>query len=394
MKYYIAESGVSLYTDKLLHKLAVDYGHQVVGREEADAILVSIEDITSINRIYREGRNSKVPVIAGGHLAKISAKAMSVYADIVWVGHAFEFFEIKSYQDILDSPYSFTGNGEVCTSRKIQWDLCPIIRVNRSQYYIWGGVGCKNKCKFCVTSWTEPHINRYKNTGQINGVKARVPNKGQLHLISNEYDDVPTGKVGDMTMRGFLELRRTGKNRLIRIGIEFPNERTRATAGKPIKDEEIIEAIKLAERLKFELQFFMIGGIDEKEDWLHFTDLIPESKQMAPRIFIKITNFEPQPKTPWFSRQPVDPDKYVDAAFTSELYYRIADKNKRVRMNKTKYPAHAIWRACMTAVENEEEYKRVYKQRENKNMEDIYKMYMDMKPWERDFDYIKSSYIE
>jgi len=95
-------------------------------------------------------------------------------------------------------------------------------------------------------------------------------------------------------------------NQLIRVGIDGMSERLREKAGKPIKDDMIIEYFtRLIERGHVQFKTFFIFGYESEtiEDFQCFERLmnrlfmIPMHKNVSLRI--KWTPFVPQPCTPF-----------------------------------------------------------------------------------------------
>jgi hypothetical protein len=397
MKYFLQRNNKSLYVEDLLISVCIKNGHAITEKpDQADAILLSIEDITLISKIKKTKQNHPDKVlIVGGHLAKIAAKAMSIYSDIVWVGHCYEFFECKTIEEIKAHKSSYCGYGDVFMSTKIDWNINPVVKVNKNTYYYWGAVGCKNKCAFCVTSWTEQNEKLDAINSRCVKIKKKLKEGSALKVISNEYEKTVQGRVQSMMMLDFLKMKRKGRNEFIRIGVEFPTAELRRKYGKPFPDDCLSASIKKAELDKYELQFFLIAGLCGREDWARFVEQIPPSSVMSPRIFLKFTNFEPQPKTPLFKKsQPINPENYINSEFTTKMYYDIAEKNKRLRMNKIKYPAHAIWRCMMTCVFDEQEYERVHALKNEKNIDVVYNEYLKMEPWKKDFTWLHTGYNE
>lgn len=396
MKYCILSRPKPFYTEKLLRHLATLYGHEVVETvDEADAVLISIEDITNIGRIEKAADvvNGK-PIIAGGHLSKVAPKAMAVHADYVWIGHAFEFFQLQTLGGVADSKHTYYQGkrGATTISWKIDWDKCPVMQIDARRFYVWGGVGCSRSCAFCLTSWTERHAVRPRLGRITSGAKKQIGSRGSIKVISNEYSEhVGDDLVQDMLIADLIQsVNPNGRRKLIRVGIEFATEENRKAHGKPATQAQIQKALQVAARNNYDLHMFMIAGIDTIEEWRAFFAAIPEDDAMTPRIHFKWTNLEYQQKTPlWSSVQNVDFDRYMGRSFTDEAFRTMAHRNKRVRVLPIKYPAHAVWRMIMSNVSDEGEYRAAWAARSVKDMDEMVAMFYDFKPWRNDMSMIE-----
>lgn len=388
MEFLIEQVGKKkMYTELLLEYLVKQYGHQLTQGLNS-IILVSLCDVVDIFAL--EKIRSKHPnsyIIAGGHFAKIGFKVASLFADFVWLGHAFDLFSCKTWQEIVGHSACYAPwKDNVLASTRIDWSQCPIIQTDKRRFYVWGGVGCRNKCSFCLTSWTEPHQERPGVDKLVEKSRHKIGTRGSVKLISNAYStDLEDDLVQDMILRDLLKVVSNNKRKLIRCGVEFATEQSRKKHAKPIKDYEIKEAIKKAEKLNIDLQLFLIGGWDDIQDWYNFLDIIPVSDQLKPKVYLKWTNLEYQQKTPlWKYVQNINPDYYLDSAFTDWFFRKAAHKNKRIRVLPVKYPAHAIWRLCMSNAQNMEQYKECKKAKNEKDMIKMIWLFNRIKPWSND----------
>lgn len=385
-----------MYTEKLLLHLIKLNKHELI-LDKDSVVLFSICDVTElpfIEKLKQKYPNNKI--VVGGHFSKIGAVAISLFADAVWIGHGFEMFEQKSFEDILahESCYFKGKNIDVYCNYNIKWNQCPAIQTDYSRFYVFGGVGCKNKCSFCVTSWTEPWENRPGINHVQNSVKKHVGKKGSVKVISNAYDtEMSLDLVQDMLIKDFIQAKKFKKGALVRCGVEFATDETRRKNGKPVKESEIKAAFDVALANGVDLHLFMIGGIDKKYDWYKFIENIPEGDVLKPRIFLKWTNFEAQQKTPlWATCQQLNPDNYISSIDTDSFFRIGAHRNKRIRIMPVKYPAHAFWRIMMSNVKNIDEYKQVLTLKNEKDMDTVYAMFQKLKPWENDISFIKTYY--
>lgn len=397
MKYWI--EGLQkkwMYTEKLLLHILKRKGH--AHALDSDSIIIaSLCDVTDIPKLAKlRARYPDNKILAGGHFAKIGVVAMSLFADAVCVGHAYDMFNCTSWGELCELPCVFTGDRgkQIDVSYNIDWRLAPVVQTDSKRFYVWGGIGCKNKCSFCLTSWTEPHIDRPGVKTVAARAKKQIGHKGSVKIISNAYSpSLGDDLVQDMLLKDLLRVRSNTKRKMIRCGLEFATTASRKRNAKPITDEQLRRAIAHAGDLNLDLHLFCIGGYDRIEDWDCVLDAIPESDAMSPRVFFKWTNLEYQQKTPlWRHVKEIDFDRYLDASFTARFFRKAAHKNKRVRVMPVKYPAHAIWRICMSNVQDMEQYKIVEKAKNVKDMEEIKRLFATIKPWENDLGFVRTRF--
>jgi hypothetical protein len=394
MRFWIEQpEKKQLYTAKLISHLIREYGHEEKLADDS-VILASLCDVTELPWLGKlRQKYPKNRIISGGHFSKIGANAMLLHSDLVWVGHIFTLLKCKTYDEVLTCGAAYAKLGQGCKADyEIEWSKCPAIQVDPKRFYLWGGVGCKNKCKFCLTSWTEPHEARPNIEQVVCKAKRQIGKKGSLKVISNAYSDkLGDDLVQDMLLRDMLKIRDNKKRKLIRCGVEFATEEMRKKNGKPISDIEITSAINHAREMNFELQMFMIGGLSTWAEWMSFIELIPEGDDMKPRIFIKFTNLEYQQKTPlWQECQSANFGNYLTTQFSKDFFATAAHKNKRVRVLPAKYPAHAIWRMIASNVRTHGEYNAAMKLKNNENLGEITQAFIAMAPWKNDISNIKT----
>ena len=390
MRFYVESiTGKMLYTEKLLQHLVRAKGHEL-GLERDSVVLASVCDVTDLPALERiRDRHPSLPLISGGHFAKIGYRVMGLHSDAVWLGHVFELLDCSSLEEAMATTACYVP-GEtkhLRPSKRIEWRLCPAIQIDKRRYYLWGGTGCKGKCSFCYTSWSEEHRERPGLDKLVARTQSRLGSAGTLKVISNAYStDLGDDLVQDMMLRDLLRVRSNSKRKLIRCGVEFATEASRKRHAKPIKTEEIRAAIRHAERLGLDLQLFLIGGWDTRGDWEQFIhQAIPESDALKPRVFLKWTNLEYQQLTPlWRHAAQLDPERYLDSSFTDWAFRVAAHKNKRIRVLQVKYPAHAIWRMCMSNVRDMGEYRDAKRHRNVKDMGRILELADRIRPWEHE----------
>jgi hypothetical protein len=249
--------------------------------------------------------------------------------------------------------------------------MAPMVRTSKKRVYYWAGVGCRNKCRFCLTSWTNrAQTNSEKN---INAVERKSPYS--VKFICNETQHDPKkSTVQDMLM---IDVAKGVKlnSKLIRVGVEFATEETRKRYGKSITTKQIKAGIIQANRQGKDLQIFYITGINTYEEWMEHINKIYcyMQKDLRPKIYLKFTNLGYQQGTPLFKeRYDINIDNYFGGEFTKTIYDKVRMTNQCVRTFMLKYPAHALWRTGASLAITENQYE-VYKKL--KNSKDLDLMY-------------------
>ncbi len=275
------------YTISVLRHLMCVNGHEIVDdAAEADIVCVSVCDISQAAFVEKIRTAYPNKVIAVGGHAAIYYRLFGLFADIVNIGQGFEFFECHSIDEIRALPCVWTRDKDgqtIHSSKKINWPLVPIANVTNQQRYYWGAVGCKNKCKFCMTSWTNPH--QQNSPTSVKRVLEKYPN---ATIVTNDSDDVPSRMTQSIMLVDFLQ-KPLKKYSVYRIGIEFATEASRKYYGKPFSDEQFRQAIARAVQYGVRLKLFCIGGINEKDEWDGLYNSIQPIYQKG-NFEIKMTN--------------------------------------------------------------------------------------------------------
>jgi len=250
MKFFLyktLDSDNTAYTFAVLKKLIRVHGHELIeDRDQADMILVTICDIDEIQLLIRARRENKEgkPIAVGGHVC-FNYKVVALFADLVNVGHGFEFFKCQTVEEMKALPCVYYPGkpGKITPSELMEWHLLPLVQKSKKTYYYMAGVGCKNKCAFCYTSWT----NRLQKNSEIRVQKAyhSIPKGASLMIIANEYDGTHVKvPVKDMLLKDFIKLTSKTAN-IVKMGLEFATPETRKRVGKFFTDEEFLYILEL-----------------------------------------------------------------------------------------------------------------------------------------------------
>lgn len=380
MKYHLIISKVGetvQYTEAVLKKLIADNNHKLVDPIDADIILVSICDITEIKLLKQTREKYPKKIIVVGGAISFFYKTLILFSDIVNVGQGFEFFECQSLEEIKALKCTYTGNEtHITPSVKIEWKKSPIVQVAKKLFYYWGGVGCKNKCSFCLVSWCNKHESNYPLI--FNSAKKAI-GKNSLKIISNEEEGSIETKeaIKDLMLTTYLNSKKTPNCRIIRIGLEFATEKNRKENGKYFTDQELFQVMHRAKVENKMLQFFCIGGLDTREEWIDLFQRIPEQYELNPKIVFKFTNLEYQMHTPLYKKRfELKKENYLDNDFNLKLMKLNRYRLGRMRTLPIKYPAHAFWRMGTSTSIARDQFDLFWELRNCKDLEILYQAYM------------------
>jgi radical SAM superfamily enzyme YgiQ (UPF0313 family) len=293
---------ITTYTFELLKHIAIKYGHEIVDTpEKADLSGISLTSFFEIDqlRIFRN-KNQNGVIIAGGHACN-NPSALLRYADYVCLGQCFELFrDCQNISDIKEKEY-IVHRGKLSGqySDYINWDIIPCVQIGKNSYSYLYSMGCRNKCKFCLTSWA----NKYQvnpNKSRALRIRRKIGNK-QLYLITNDFDSGVTvnRSVSDVRIKEYIKNPKSFEGiKLLRLGVESPSESTRKWLSKPIKDDHLIEFFRLTKRQNQRVNIFMMAGFNSQEEWESFSELLDQDYDGKAKIGVIINYFDPCALTP------------------------------------------------------------------------------------------------
>jgi len=271
------------YTITVLRCIAVAKGHTITRMQECDVIGVSVCDVSEIKFLKKiRDMYPHKKILVGGH-ASVYFKLFLIYADAVNVGHAFEALSCASWDEIVSLPCVATGAKETITSSNfIEWRLFPLANVTKKQQYYVGGFGCKNKCKFCLTSWTHQHTTNPFAENVLRRQKT-------VTIVSNDSHHIQDRMTQSMMVKDFVRKKILKKYAVYRLGVEFATERSRSKYGKPFSDKEFLAIFTQYLKWGARLKLFCIAGINTHDEWHRLFSMIPSIYQKE-TIEIKFTN--------------------------------------------------------------------------------------------------------
>jgi hypothetical protein len=332
------------YTLSVLRHLAVKYGHQIVNSiPAADAILYSACDPRDFFALKKVAEQShKIPIIVGGHAA-VYWKLWLLAADCVYLGEAWDFFQCSSLEEIFALPcvaISPRREYPIIASHKVLWRDVPMANVAKRQKYYWGGIGCKNKCKFCLTSWThKPQTNPY-----VANVQQKHPN---VTIVTNDSASTIHRMTQSMMVKDFLA-GPLKKYAVYRLGVEFATEETRRKYGKPFSDDAFVSIFEHAARYGARLKLFCIAGIDQIEEWEALFEKVPH-RNRTETCEVKFTNLTVEMFTPLseIARDVFDPKKLLTSAIVRQFVLKQRKHIWALRPMPLLSPVDTLRRMCL-----------------------------------------------
>ena len=330
-QYFESRSRFLSYT--VVAKALMDAGHEVVPTDDrCDAVLFSICDVTEFRRLARCRRDHRGKTLVVGGAFAFNFWPCSLVADGVWVGEVYDMAACRTVEELLGSPHCYTGgDGLPTASQRIDWARVPVAQISKNSCYYWGGNGCKNWCRFCYTSWTRPHD--VNSPMRIRRAQQMCAKRG-VHLMvsSNEYENDPGASTFDMLLRDYVAT--PVRANVVRCGVEFATEETRARLGKPMTDNDIFHALQKAERERVSLRLFHIAGYDPRDDWERYIDMLGDMLDRTGYgrlLNLGFNNLQYQNYTPLYrERRSIDPSRYIDLNVTREWFYRLQRHTKSV----------------------------------------------------------------
>jgi hypothetical protein len=325
-------------------------GHELTDDvTDCDVVGFSACDVMDyLDLVKLRGETGK-PILVGGSYA-FNYKSAILYSDMVWVGEVYEMAECMDIDALRAHPSCYVpGKPRVRASARIDWDQAPIAQIAPKKCYYWGGVGCKNKCKFCFTSWT--HAHQVNSKSRIDAAK-RIAAKEKKHLMitSNEYEDGGGGRTMDMLLADYIA--RPVSASMVRCGIEFATEGSRREMGKRISDDDIFKAIQKMSIDNVAMRWFHIAGYDPLADWDRYIEMLCGMLDRYPNsriIHLMFNNLQYQNYTPLYARRrEIDPARYIDITVTRRWYDRLRQYSRHVLIGAPSPFQHV---ACRMGVE-------------------------------------------
>jgi hypothetical protein len=327
-------------------------GHTVQAEisDDCDAVLYSACDVMDIIGLRKLRGETKKPIIVGGAFS-FNYWSAKIYSDIVWIGEAFEFSKLTSMDEIRASSHSYTGEVKpLFASQYIDWVGVPITQTKKTNSSYWGGAGCRNKCRFCFTSWTHKH----QNNSRSNIESAREITRRRhipLTVVSNTYDYDADVRTKDMLLVDYISM--PVKASVVRCGIEFATEETRRKMCKPITNNQIYTAIQKTNVDNISLRLFHITGYDPLQDWENYIDMLCGMLAQHPNnrlLHLEFNNLQYQNYVPLYrDRKSIDPEKYINHRVTRGWYDRLRQYSKHILVGA---PSPFVHVACRMGIEN------------------------------------------
>jgi hypothetical protein len=346
------KAATNLYTLAALRALMKAHGVTEADPVHADALWVSMcdpDDLPVLIEARRIAGNR--PVIMGGFEGYFGYPYLA-WADAVVIGEGAEFIRTWAQNPAaaLALPCVLTRRGPPAVpSYEVGWQHMPLLKVpGHERFYYLGGRGCKGKCAFCATAWTQPYM--CAPASLVSDVVRYVESmkRGKLTLVSNDSVPLVASHVVNaqsVRVRDYLANPKRYKASMLHFGVEGWDEDTRKHWGKPISDHDLrmLLAVTAKERQVCEL-FFIVGYPGwSMVDVQRFADTVLDlDTRNAPQIRVKVTYLDPCPHTPLGSLE--IGESFCDP---SAVFGILNSRNKRIRVFPTRSRGRSAWRGVL-----------------------------------------------
>ena len=368
MKAHLLKGSRSInirYTYTMLEFLLKRHGIEIAADiPTADIVLASACDVASY-RLVKDARKAAgdKPIFMGG-CESFTGTSWLAWADYVWVGEGFEFFEVLkggAWADLINHRSIISKEKRTAVpSTKINWEEIPLMKGGKNTYYIMMSRGCKRKCKFCYVSWANLHQLAPPPFQHhvLDSIK-QLPKGASVHYISNDHTGLLMNervKCPSVRAVDFLKQWENFKHiKFAHFGIERFSEWGRREWGKPISNADLRQIIDLTAQMGREVElFFIIGLPSTHEEFEEFAEIVPAGVSLTPKLKIKTTYFEPAAHTPW--------ERYDLTKLTefdgSEAIKRLLAKNRRFQKFANRGLPTTMWRVLFHRC-NETEVERL-----------------------------------
>lgn len=218
--------------------------------------------------------------------------------------------------------------------------IVPYIQVIHDRGVVEIFRGCDRGCRFCI-SGMEKRPRRERSVEKIlEIVENTIKNSGYeeislLSLSTTDYSKIeellillkeklkdkkvtislPSLRIDNFSLK-LLDLIDTGRKVTLTFAPEGGSERIRRVMNKPIKDEEIFEVIREANKKgyrKIKLYFLVGVPYEEDEDIIGINEMIKKlkSENRGIKLSISINPFIPKPFTPFQWEPFIKKDEYI-----------------------------------------------------------------------------------
>jgi len=319
------------YTDVFRGLRSLESGRPLRDFEIAFFSLQYEEDYFRAVRIIEESKFDGLKV-AGGPCCMLNPKPILRFFDAFVIGEVEKsrvidaILEAKCKEDLVGIEGIYTGLEEKVRRirpQKLDFHLrrqiigegaygrCVLLEIGR---------GCIRRCKFCVVRqiYSPPRWRDVKvlleiaedYRGKVNKVALIAPSVSDhprikeliAGLVELGFMVSPSSIRADTVDEELMELLVSGGLRSFTIAPEAGSERLRDVLKKGIDEEDVMNAVKIAEEkgIRSVKLYFMIGLPKEKdEDIVEIVRLVEKVRRVIPKVSVSINPLVPKPHTPF-----------------------------------------------------------------------------------------------
>jgi hypothetical protein len=296
----------------LVSRAVESRGHVVRSNAKAGRMLVSLYWMEQVYDLIKWRKDNVVQddieLTAGGNCSTTYPNATLPFVSRIWLGDGDRYDPDSENHLTVDTP-ARPINVESELSPRAYEDA-----QSNKRAFVEISRGCKHKCLFCQYGWMKPYresditdILAVIKTSRTKSVRVFAADRFQ----HSKYSTIRSALKGKCDTGSDASVHFVMKHpellaitRKLRVGIEGMSERLRKLVGKPLRDDQIVEFVRLAIQAGIKtMDWYMIYGLptETPEDWESYRELMTKIASAVDRYSIAIhwNAFTPASLTPF-----------------------------------------------------------------------------------------------
>lgn len=320
--------------------------------EEADFIWFSCCDPDDLNTLIKLRNDYPDKGLIMGGFEAYFAIPYFAWIDYAVLGSGYNFIKKwgQDYKEALKLDCVMEGpEDETVPDYHVPFQEYPLLKMpGRNKYFYLAGKGCRRKCKFCATSWVQPHQEASKVLVKKVLRKVEQENYGNINLVCNDSSRVyKSSAINAQSVRveDYLENPSRYKSNMLHFGIEGWTEEKRREWNKPVSNANIRKLLEVTKKQKQKCELFFIVGYEgwNMDKVRQFAEkCLPLETKQSPTIHVKLTYIDYMAHTPLY-------DGVVNPNHCSpdKVFKIMSGFNQRVRTFPTRSMARSAWRTVL-----------------------------------------------
>lgn len=287
-------------------------GQEPVPPAEAEVACVTITSPELIPKV-RTWAKRNCPAGTRLALGGIYAPAAVDCADVVCVGEGARFMRTllsDGWEAACALPDAWVPGESrpVVPSAEFPWDLPPLNDADGT-VRVFGARGCRHRCLFCATAWSQP----YRCNPDLPRLQAQMTamlgQNRRVAVVSNDGGDPALRHLEGQqaffsarfdSIKSIMPITRA-QTKMVRIGVEGVSERLREAIRKPVSTDELPEVIGGLGRERVQCRLFYVIGLpgETAADWEELREFFRRVRHLHRQtITVNLHTFLPHPMTP------------------------------------------------------------------------------------------------